>query len=78
MCLLLTPAQLIDKLLKNATLSQRIDVLCRAKVANEKRIKMLTEFRLACIEEGWDDWWQDKHERACETLAEIERALATC
>lgn len=75
---LLTPAQLIDNLLKNASYSLRVDVLCRAKEANEKRLKMLTEFRLACMEQGWDDYWVQKHERTTETLAEIERALATC
>lgn len=78
MCQLLTPTQLIEKLLKNASYSLRVDVLCRAKQANEKRLKLLADMRLACIEQGWEDYWKEKHERTSETLAEIERALATC
>lgn len=78
MLTLLSPAQLIANLLQHASLSQRVAVLCRAKEANEKMLAKLTDFRLACIEQGWDDYWQAKHERTTETLAEIERALATC
>jgi hypothetical protein len=75
---LIPPAQLINNLLKNASLSQRIALLMRAKEANEKQLQQLTAFRLACLEHGWDDNWVLNHERTAETLAAIEQALATC
>jgi hypothetical protein len=78
MCQYIPPAQLLDNLLKHASYSQRIALLLRAKEANEKQLQQLTAFRLACIEHGWDDYWLVNHERASETLAAIEQALATC
>lgn len=78
MCQHIPPAQLIDRLLKEASLSQRIALLVRAKQANEKQLQQLTAFRLACIEHGWDDYWVLLHERTTENLAAIEQALATC
>lgn len=78
MCQSIPPTQLIHNLLKNASLSQRIALLLRAKQANEKQLQQLTAFRLACIEHGWDDYWVMNHERTAETLAAIEQALATC
>jgi len=78
MCQYFPPAQLINHLLRDASYSQRIALLCRAKQANEKRLKLLTAFRLACIEQGWDDFWVLEHERTAETLAAIEQELATC
>jgi hypothetical protein len=78
MNLLLSPAQLIDTLLKNASYSQRMQLLCRAKAAREKELKLLADMRLATVEQGWDDYWKEQHIRTSETLAAIERALATC
>jgi hypothetical protein len=78
MNLLLSPAQLIDNLLKNASYSLRVQVLCRAKAAREKELKLLADMRLATIEAGWEDYWKEQHIRTSEALAAIERALATC
>ncbi len=78
MCQFTPPAQLINNLLKHASLSQRMALLLRAREANAKQLEQLTAFRLACIEHGWDDYWVLNHERTTETLAAIEQALATC
>jgi hypothetical protein len=74
----LSPAQLIDNLLKNASYSLRVQLLCRAKEANERQLKLLAEMRLAAVEQGWEDYLKERHIRTSETLAAIERALATC
>ena len=50
----------------------------RAREANKKQLDLLTSFRLACIEHGWEDYWVHNHERISETLAAIEQELATC
>ncbi len=74
----LPPAQLLHNLLQHASLSQRIAFLMRAKQANEKQLKLLTAFRLAASEHGWEDHWCLHHERTLEVLAAIEQELAAC
>lgn len=72
------PAQLINALLANASYSLRLRVLCQAKEANEKQLKLLADMRLATVEQGWEDYWKERHIRTTQTLAAIEQALATC
>lgn len=74
----LSTAQLIVHVLRHASPSQRLALLVRAKEATEKQLTMLRAFRLACIEQGWEDYWRERHERTTDTLAAIEQALATC
>lgn len=74
----LSPAQLINNLLGNASYSLRVRVLCQAKEANEKQLRLLADMRLAAVEQGWEDYLKERHVRTVETLAAIERALATC
>jgi len=78
MCQQTPPTQLINSLLKGASLSQRIALLVRAREANKKQLDLLTSFRLACIEHGWEDYWVHNHEHITETLAAIEQELAAC
>lgn len=78
MAQLLTPAQLIDNLLANAPLRQRTQVLGLAKTANQRMLQQLQDEQLMSEENGWADDWKNRHARTTETLAEIERALATC
>ena len=75
---LLTPAQLIQNLLQNATPQLRAQVLERAKTANEQRLYQLEEEHMAASERGWEDHWKERYTRTENTLAEIKRALATC
>jgi hypothetical protein len=75
---LLTPAQLIDAVLKGAPAHQRGAVLRLALLHNQERLKRLETTRLAYVEQGRDDEWQAQQTRTTETLAEIERVLATC
>ena len=75
---LLSPAQLIQLLLSGASYSLRHRVLVRALEANQRILQQLADYRLASIERGQEAAWQEKQARTQETLAEIERALATC
>jgi uncharacterized membrane protein YccC len=75
---LMTPAQLINNLLANADARQRAQVLGLAKTANQRMLKQLQDEQLMSEENGWADDWTNRFNRTSETLAEIERALATC
>ncbi len=74
----LPTAQLIQHVLRHASPSQRIALLLRAQEALAKQLRLLADFRLACVEQGWEDSWRERHERTTENLAAIEQALATC
>jgi hypothetical protein len=74
----LTTVQLIQHVLRHASPSQRLALLMRAKEALTKHLRLLADFRLACSEQGWEDYWRERHVRTTENLAAIEQALATC
>jgi hypothetical protein len=78
MLTLFSPAQLIKNLLDNSPMQFRAAVLERARDANQRQLKQLEDERLQASEKGWEDYWKERHTRTTETLAEIERALATC
>ena len=75
---LLTPAQLIQNLLGNSPADHRATVLRLALWANERQLARLDDEHLQATEKGWEDYWQERHTRTTETLAEIKQALATC
>lgn len=75
---LLSPAQLIETLLRSAPPAYRSQVLHRARYANRTLLDQLQVEKLHQTESGWADHWQQRFERTTQTLAEIERALATC
>jgi hypothetical protein len=74
----LAPAQLIASILQRAERSQHAELLQRAQVANQRMLQALEDERLHQEETGWLDHWNSRYQRTTETLAEIQRALATC
>lgn len=75
---LLSPAQLLDKVLQQAPASQRARLLVLARKANQQRLQQLEDTRLGFVEQSREDEWQQQHQRATDTLAAIEQVLATC
>ena len=74
----LSPAQLLDKVLQDAPASQRQALLVRARQASQQRLALLEATRLGYVEQNREDEWQQQHSRITDTLAAIERVLATC
>jgi len=75
---LVSPTELINRLVADSQGLERVAVLNLARKAVERQVQRLADERLQAEESGWVDHWQAQHTRATDTLAVIQQALATC